>query len=257
MNFSADDAPTVSIVTPVHNAAEFIADTIVSVQAQTYVDWELLLIDDCSTDESVEIIRSYQSADPRIKLLHLEQNEGAAVARNKGTEQAHGRYLAFLDADDVWLPAKLETQVAFMQKNTHAFTYTGYEFADANAQPNGNVVAVPTSITYKQALKNHIIWTSTVMLDLEQVDRAVAYMPNVRRGQDAATWWQILRAVGTAYGINRPLAYYRRTHTSLSANKLKAAKRTWYLLRHVEELPIGYCVQNFLWYGYNAVRKRL
>jgi len=249
--------PLISIVVPVYNAEKFLTDTIGSVQAQTYQNWELLLADDCSSDGSVSAIKKHQKADKRIKLLRMKQNSGAALSRNLGTERAKGQYLAFLDADDIWVESKLERQVAFMQQHDHAFTYTGYEFADEQGAPTSKIVSVPSTITYRQALKNHIIWTSTVMIDLAKVDRETAYMPDVRRGQDAATWWKILRHVDMAYSIDMPLSLYRRTNSSLSANKLKAMKRTWYLLTEVEKLGLPRSAYNFAWYGFNAVKKRV
>lgn len=249
--------PLVSIVVPVYNAEGFLSDMIDSVRSQTYDNWELLLVNDCSTDGSDTLIKSYRKDDERIKLIRMKQNSGAALSRNAGTKEAKGRYLAFLDADDTWVKSKLEEQVAFMLEHGHAFTFTGYEFADEYGKSTGKRVSVPPSITYEQALKNHIIWTSTVMIDLGQVHKEVCLMPNVRRGQDAATWWQILRTTGKAYGINTTLSYYRRTNSSLSANKLKAMKRTWYLFTEVEKLSFAQSAYNFIWYGYNAVKKRV
>lgn len=247
----------VSIVTPVYNAAEFLADTIKTVQDQTYSNWELILVDDCSRDASVAIIRDFQKFDKRIKLVRMKQNSGAALSRNAGTKKAVGSYLAFLDADDIWMKAKLEKQISFMQKNDYAFTFTGYEFADKNGISTGKRVHTPATITYRQALKNHIIWTSTVVLDMSKIGKETAYMPNVRRGQDAATWWKILRQVNTAYSIDNSLALYRRTNSSLSANKFKAMKRTWYLLSKVEKLGLVLSMYNFAWYAYYAVKKRV
>lgn len=251
------DKPLVSIVTPVYAAERFIEDTIRSVRAQTYRNWELLLVDDCSIDGSAEIIREHAKKDKRIKLIRMKKNGGAALARNAGTKQAKGRYLAFLDSDDLWVETKLQRQVDFMQEHDHAFTYTSYEFADDKGVSTGKQVCVPASITYKQALRNHIIWTSTVMIDLQHVKKETCLMPDVRRGQDAATWWQILRAIGVAYGIDQPLSHYRRTSHSLSANKLKAMKRTWYLLTQVERLGFFAAAYSFGWYGFNAVKKRV
>lgn len=251
------DQPLVSIITPVYNAEVFLKETIASVQAQSYKNWEWILVDDTSKDESAEIIKEYMKADSRIKLLQLKKNSGAAIARNTGSEQAKGQYLAFLDADDLWHATKLETQVEFMKKNNHKFSFTGYEFADEYGKGNGTKVHVPAKITYSQALKNHIISTITVMIDLDQIPKEAVMMPNVRRGQDAATWWQILRTQGPAYGINKSLSLYRRTNNSLSANKLKAIKRTWYLLRKVEKLNLLYSIYCFCWYAFNATKKRL
>lgn len=249
--------PLVSIVTPVYNAAPYIEHMVKSVQSQTYENWELILVDDMSKDDSVKLIKRMQEDDARIHLIRLKENSGAAIARNAGLNRASGQFLSFLDADDLWLPPKLEVQVRFMQENNHKFTFTGYEFADSNGVGNGKVVHVPLIISYREALKNHIISTITTMIDLDQVPKEYVTMPNIRRGQDAATWWQILRNMGSAYGIDSALSLYRRTDSSLSANKFKAVKRTWYLLRSVEKLNFlqaGYC---FFWYAFNAVRKRV
>ena len=254
----ASKLPLVSIVVPVYNAERFLRDTIESVQNQTYESWELLLIDDQSPDGSVELIKKAQKSDKRIKLIGMSQNGGAAKARNAGTMAAEGRFIAFLDADDLWEKDKLQKQVDFALKNNAAFVYGSYRFADESGKPTAAPVAVPSKINYYQALRNHIIWTSTVLLDTEQISKDLMMMPDVRRGQDAATWWQILReAEVTAYGITEPLALYRRTNDSLSANKLKAVKRTWYLFRNVEKLSLPKSCYTFCFYAFNAVRKRV
>lgn len=253
-----DFDPLVSIVTPVYNAGFFLTETIKTVQDQTYQNWELILVDDVSSDDSIEIIKKAQKNDKRIKLIRLKTNSGAAKARNAATESANGRYVAFLDADDLWNPKKLRVQVDYAYKNGASFVYSSYQFADESGIAVADPVSVPEMINYKQSLKNHIIWTSTVLIDLEKIDRELVLMPDVRRGQDAATWWQILRVTGlSAYGVQESLALYRRTNSSLSANKLKAVKRTWYLYRKVEKLVLLKAVYNFIFYAFNAVRKRV
>ena len=247
----------VSIVVPVYNAARFIDETINTVLDQTYTNWELLLIDDKSTDDSVKLIKPYLTKDKRIKLLSNRRNSGAAVSRNKGIDAAKGRYIAFLDADDLWLPTKLEKQVAFMQKQDCAFSFTGYEFADENGKPNGKKVRVPATITYRQSLKNTTIFTSTVMLDMQILEKDFTHMPLIKRGQDTATWWKILKIIDEAYGLNYVLSYYRRTAESLSADKLTALKRTWNLYRDVEKLRFISSTYNFSWYLVNAVIRRV
>lgn len=249
--------PLVSIVTPVYNAERFLTDTIMTVQDQTYQNWEWLLVDDKSSDSSVETIKKAQKADKRIKLVSMAQNGGAAKARNAGIEAAQGKYLAFLDADDLWSAAKLERQVSFMQKYDSAFSFTGYEFADADGKPNGKKVSVPSTITYRQALKNTTIWTSTVMLDISKLSKQEVSMPDIRRGQDTATWWKILKKIDYAHGLSEVLSLYRRTDESLSANKLTALKRTWNLYRNVEKLGIISSSYNFCWYVWSAVRRRV
>lgn len=228
--------PLVSIVVPVYNAERFLTDTIDSVRAQSYQAWELLCIDDFSTDRSVKIIEKHARSDKRIKLIRMRHNSGAALSRNAGVKAAKGEYLAFLDADDIWIKSKLEKQVPFMQIHGYAFTFAAYEFADEEGASTGKKVEVPERITYREALKNHIISTPSVMIDLKQISKNNIMMPDVRSGQDAATWWQILRCIDAAYGINETMFYYRRTSASLSANKFKAMRRTWYLLTKIEKL---------------------
>lgn len=246
----------VSIIVPVYNASKFLNDTINTVLNQTYENWELIFVDDCSKDNSKEIYMKYKN-DERIKWFDQEKNGGAALSRNKGIELSKGKYLCFLDADDLWDKDKLEKQVNFMKEKNCEFSFTGYEFADENGVPNGKKVYVPKRINYKQALKNTTIWTSTVMFDMTLLTKENIYMPNVRRGQDTATWWKILKKIDYAYGLNEVLSFYRRTQDSLSANKITALKRTWNLYRNVEHLNIFSSFYNFCWYCFNAIRRRV
>lgn len=246
----------VSIVVPVYNAEKFLKDTIQTVLEQTYPNWELLLVDDCSNDNSVGIIKEYVKDDKRIRLLKNEKNSGAALTRNKGIEEAKGTYLCFLDADDLWEKEKLEKQLKFMKENHCAFSFTSYEFADSNGIPNGKKVKVPRTINYKQALKNTTIFTSTVMFDLNKLAKEDIYMPDVK-SEDTATWWKILKKLSYAYGINNIVVLYRRSENTLSSNKIKALKRTWNLYRNVEELTFLTSIYNFSWYCFNALKRRV
>lgn len=247
----------VSIIIPVYNAEIFLEDTIDTIEKQTYTNWEALFVDDCSKDKSCEIIEKYQKDDNRIKLIKNKENSGAAISRNNGIKKSKGRYLCFLDADDKWNSQKLEKQIKFIEEKDCEFSFTGYEFADENCNPNGKIVSVPNKISYHQALKNTTIWTSTVMFDMQKLSKEDIYMPNVKRGQDTATWWKVLKKIDYAYGLNETLSYYRRTNNSLSANKLTALKRTWNLYRNVEHLNIFSSIYNFCWYCFNAVRRRV
>ena len=247
----------VSIIIPVYNAASYLEETINSIQEQTYSNWEAIFIDDCSSDNSYNLIKKYQKEDKRIKLIKNKTNSGAAVSRNNGINHAEGDYLCFLDADDKWHPEKLEKQINFMQELNCEFSFTGYQFADEKCNPNGKIVSVPDKINYQQALKNTTIWTSTVMFDMGKLTKDDIHMPNIKRGQDTATWWKVLKKIEYAYGLNEVLSYYRRTNNSLSANKLTALKRTWNLYRNVEHLNILSSFYNFCWYCFNAVRRRV
>ena len=248
----------ISIVVPVYNAAAFIRQTIEMVQAQNYTDWELILVDDCSKDNSCEIIETYlkDKPDSRIRLIKKEKNEGAALSRNRGIREAKGRYIAFLDADDVWLSHKLQTQMDYMKKTGAGFVFSAYEFGDENAVGTGKIVHVPESLTYKKALSRTVIFTTTVLLDTEKIPKELIYMPNVP-SEDSATWWQILRAGHVARGLDEVLAIYRRPGKSLSSNKLKAIQRIWYLYRKVEKLPLFTSCFAFVGWAYRASVRRL
>jgi len=169
----------VSIIVPVYNAENFLHRTVDSILAQTYENWELLLADDCSTDQSRDIMKSY--TDERIHCFYCEKNSGPAGARNLALRKASGQYIAFLDADDFWLPQKLEKQISFMKKGNYPFSFTSYEFADANAVRSGTVAHAPERVGYQEILKSSTIAPSTAVLDRNQIDTALIYMPeNVR-----------------------------------------------------------------------------
>ncbi|PLT31820.1 teichuronic acid biosynthesis protein TuaG [Peribacillus deserti] len=247
--------PVVSIITPSYNARRFIGDTIESVQQQTFQDWEMIIVDDCSTDDTREILKIYTRDDPRIRVNCLDENGGAAVARNKAMENASGRYLAFLDSDDSWKPEKLAKQLEFMQKHNHAFTFTGYELVNADGDPINKKVLAPEQISYHHLLKNTIVGTLTVMIDREQT--GPFEMPNIRTRQDLATWLSILKKGFTAYGLNEILAEYRVGNASISQNKWKAAKMNWFVYRKVEKLNVVKAFWCFSHYACHAVLKRM
>ncbi len=248
----------VSIVVPVYHAQRFIEETMDSVLAQTYENWELLLVVDGNSDPTIAVIEEYieKKQEQRIRLLIQENNKGAALARNRGVKEAKGRYLAYLDADDLWKPQKLERELRFMQEKDVAFVFTGYEFADENAVGTGKVVHVPERLTYRQALKNTTIFTTTVMFDTEKISKDELEMPNMR-SEDTALWWKILRSGQDAYGLDENLVYYRRPAKSLSSNKLVAIKRIWNLYRKAEKLSIPYSCYNFCFWAVNAVWRRV
>ena len=226
----------VSIVVPVYNAAPYLEETVRAVQRQTFENWELLLGDDRSADESGEIMRRLAAQDGRIRpLLQEEGKKGAAAARNLGTDRAQGQYLAFLDADDVWKEDKLEKELAFLREKGAGFVFCAYEFGDEAARGTGKVVAVPETLTYREALSRTVVFTSPVLLDRDRIEESLLRMPDVR-SEDTATWWQILRAGHVACGLNENLVIYRRPKQSLSSNKAAAVARIWKLYRRQEGL---------------------
>ncbi len=246
----------ISVVIPVYNVEKYLPETLDSVINQSYTDWELIPVDDASTDGSRSILMEYEKKDARIRPIYLDENKGAWNARNAGIDKAQGQYIAFLDGDDVWNAGKLESQLAFLQEKKAGFTFTGYEFADEKAMPTGKVVRVPATITYKEALKNTTIFTSTVMFDTLLIDKALIHMPHIK-SEDTATWWQILRTGVTGYGLDESLTLYRRISGSLSANKLEAIRRIWILYRKAEKLSVAYSIYNFIFYAFRAVKRRV
>ena len=247
--------PLVSIITPVYNADKFLSETIKSVQNQTYSNWELLLVDDCSKDNSADIIRQFQQNDNRIKYIKLQTNSGASVSRNTGIKSAKGRFIAFVDSDDIWKPKKLELQIQYMLKDNLGFTFTSYRYMKENGVRTNKIAKAPNKIDYNGLLKNTIIGCSTVVIDRDTVGDFE--MPLVRRGQDTATWLQILRNEKYAYGIEDDLVNYRLVGDSLSSNKIKSLKRTWNTYRNVENLNVFKSSYVFCFYVYNAIKKRI
>ena len=241
----------VSIVTPVYKAARYIEENIRSVEAQTYPDWELLLIDDCSPDDSRQIIQRLASEEPRIKYHRLEKNSGAAVARNTAISMARGEYLAFLDSDDLWEPEKLSRQVQFMQEKGCAFSYTRIRMTDADGHTLKDHIAVPERISYRGLLRQTVIATSTVMLHRTKMPDF--RMPLRRGGQDYATWLQILRRTGYAYGLDETLTAYRTSSDSLSSNKLDSVRQVFEIQTRDEHInPVAAAVNTlcFCWYAF-------
>ena len=246
----------ISIIVPVYNAQEFLEETIASVQAQEEKDWELLLVDDCSSDGSRQILENCAARDERIRPVYQPSNYGAAAARNRGVEEARGRYIAFLDADDLWKPKRLSAELAFLEKKQAGFVFCGYEFADEKGIGTGKIVRVPEVLTYQQALKNTTIFTSTVLFDTEKIPKELIKMPLVK-SEDTATWWKILRHGYKAYGLDENLVLYRRSAGTLSSNKLEAIRRIWNLYRKVEGLGFVYSLYNFAFYAVRAVLRRV
>lgn len=248
----------ISIIVPVYNAEKFIRETMDCVRAQTYPQWELLLVEDRSRDGSADAIAKYieEKSDTRVRLIRQPSNRGAAQARNRGVQEAEGRYIAYLDADDLWPPEKLEKELAFMKEKEAAFVFTGYEFADENGVGTGKIVRVPETLNYRQALSNTTIFTTTVMFDTDKISKELLEMPDIK-SEDTALWWKVLRQGYTAYGLNENLAKYRRAGKSLSSNKLEALRRIWNLYRKAEGMSVVGSAWHFCFWAVRAVRRRV
>lgn len=243
----------VSIITPAYNAAAYIAETIESVLAQTYQNWEMLIVNDCSKDNTAEIVQSYAAKDKRIKIINLKQNSGVAVARNTAIQNAKGRYIAFLDSDDLWQKEKLKKQIEFMQQNGYVFTFTGYEHFKETKENIQNKVQIPKSLNYQQALKGNKVGCLTVMLDRKQI-------PNIyfttQKHEDYIIWLNILKQGITAYGIQESLALYRTGNSkSISGNKLQSAMWTWKVYRDSQKLSVVKSMYYMLFYTVSGLRK--
>jgi teichuronic acid biosynthesis glycosyltransferase TuaG len=225
----------VSIITPMYNAQRYIADTIRSVQRQTYPDWEMIIMDDLSTDQSAAIVQDMALKDSRIHYFREEEKAFVAKTRNDAMAKANGRYLAFLDSDDLWEPEKLQKQMELMQQTDAAFVYGGCDVIDETGNPLGKIRHVPEHITYEKLLWGNVIPCLTVLLDQEKIGDFT--MPQIGH-EDYATWLSILRKAGDAYGMDEVLGHYRVNRNSVSGRKMRTIKWTWNIYRNEQKLTI-------------------
>jgi len=226
----------ISIITPTFNCETYIEETIHSVQSQSYNNWEMILVDDCSSDQTVNIIKSLAQKDSRVKLIQLEQNSGAAIARNTAIKYATGRYIAFLDADDLWKSQKLEKQISFMHRYQYAFSYSYYDLISENGEPLNKTIYAPKKLTYQTLLYNNAIGCLTAIYDTQILGKV--YMPNIRKRQDYGLWLKLLRKIPAAYCLPESLALYRVRKNSISRNKLGLLRYNYQLFREYEKLSI-------------------
>ena len=245
----------VSIITPLYKSERFISEIIKSVLNQTYQNWEMIIVDDCSPDKSANIVEKYVIKDNRINLIRLTKNVGAAEARNKALEVARGKYIAFLDSDDLWLPEKLYKQITFMKENNYFFTFTSYIPFSENGKIEYSPILVPKELDYVRYCKNTIIGCLTVVIDKEKIGEFK--MPNIKSSHDMGLWLSIMKKGFKAYGLNEVLAKYRLVSNSNTSKKWKAAKDVWKVYRDVEKLSLYKSVYYFSNYVYNALKKRI
>ena len=242
----------VSIITPVYNAERFIKETIKSVQSQTYKNWEMILIDDCSTDSSEKIIKEYMRVDNRIRYIKLEENIGVSSARNKAIEKSKGRYIAFLDSDDIWKSNKLKEQIDFMIKTKYYFTFTSYDIIDEFGNIMLDEVKCRKVLNYKKALKGNSIACLTVIIDRNYINNIL--FKNVKH-EDYLLWLNILKQGVISYGLQKNLSSYRKVTNSLSSNKIKSAMWTWDIYNKHLGFNKLISLYYFLSYFINIVRK--
>ncbi|MBO5909572.1 MAG: glycosyltransferase family 2 protein [Clostridia bacterium] len=226
----------VSIIMPTYNCANFIARTLDSVQAQTYKNWELIIVDDRSGDNTKEIVDEYIKNDSRISYHLLEVNSGAAVARTTAMKLAKGSYMAFLDSDDIWMPEKLERQIKWMTDNGYAFSCTAYEQIDENDNSLNRVIKTVKKTDYNRLLLDCPVGNSTVVYDVEKMGKFE--VPNFRKRNDDALWLQMLKKEPYIWGMPDVLMRYRIRENSISSNKFKVIKYHWILYRDIEHLSV-------------------
>lgn len=223
--------PLVSIVTPCYNSENYLSETIESVITQTYSNWELIIVDDISTDDSIKVIREYCEKDSRIKYFVLEEKGGASLARNRAIREARGKYIAFLDSDDVWKEEKLEKQIKFMEENNYDFTYHNYELINEKSEKLNRLRVAPKSITYKRALIGCSIGCLTAMYNCYNVGKV--QIKRLDKRNDDALWFEILKKCRNGYLLDENLALYRVGNNSISSgSKTKLLKYHFHLYRN-------------------------
>ena len=223
----------VSIITPSYNSERFISETISSIINQTYINWELLITDDCSKDNTISIVKSFQKNDSRIKLFVLKTNGGAGLARNNSIRNAKGRYIAFCDSDDQWKIDKIEKQLSFMDRHSLKFTYSSYDVVDEFGSFK-SVIKAPKTISYKMLLNNNYVGCLTAIYDRKLLGNL--YMNEIRKRQDWALWLNIMKMLKTTKGMSESLAIYRIRSNSISTNKVEMLKYNY----QIYNIVLGY-----------------
>lgn len=241
----------ISIILPCYNSEDYIENSIKSVLKQTYKKWELIIVDDGSSDNSYNIIRKYQKKYNNIKVIKFNKNKGVSIARNKAIKNSKGSFITFLDSDDLWKKDKLKKQLGFMLDNDIAFSFTGYEYIDDKGFKTGKKISVPKKVNYYNLLKENVIACFTVMINKSKINNI--YMPNIKH-EDYATWLNILKNY-YGYGLNISLGYYRKNNNSLSSNKIKSSLWRWDIYRNHQNLSLLSSLYYFSFYMFNGIRK--
>jgi teichuronic acid biosynthesis glycosyltransferase TuaG len=246
--------PLVTIVTPAFNCAHFIRATYDSIVAQTRDVWEWRVVDDASADDTFDILAQIARQDPRVIVSQLPHNSGAAVARNTAIAAARGRFIAFLDGDDIWHPQKLATQCDMMLQTGASLTYGAYDIISEDGSVRAHV-AVPQQTDYRALLKHNVIGCLTAMYDTQTHGKVL--MPLKRKRQDYGMWLALMRNGGSAQAVPGTLASYRRLPGSLSSNKLSAALGTWAVYRDLENLGLLPSLYYFIHYAFGALARNI
>ncbi|RAK23643.1 glycosyltransferase involved in cell wall biosynthesis [Flavobacterium aquaticum] len=243
----------VSIITPSYNSAKFIAETIQSVQNQTYQNWEMIIVDDGSSDETETVVLSIIENDSRIQFHKLSQNSGPAVARNTGIEKASGDYMTFIDADDIWFPTFIENNIKTIQETGIPFVFSSYKRANEQLEFVYSDFIVPNKVSYTDILKSNSISCLTAFLDIKKLGKK--YMPLIRKRQDMGLWLNYLKVIPFAHGIQETQAIYRIRENSLSRKKSDLIKYQWQFYREVEKLNVFQSIYYMLHWMYRGFMK--
>lgn len=244
----------VSIIMPAYNCQDFIGKAIESVINQTYPNWELIIVDDCSSDQTVEIINDYAKQESRIILKRNKENRGAAYSRNKGIKYAQGEYIAFLDSDDLWDQKKLEMQVDFMKKNKSLFSCTYYRKINEKGEETGQYIKDKSKIYYKDLLKN-CPGNSTVMYNAKILGKT--FIPDIKKRNDYVMWLKVIKKAGHMETMNCVLGSHRVREGSLSKNKFDLVKYHWYVYRKIEKTNLFYAIYLIMYWSLKGVKKKL
>lgn len=226
----------ISIITPTYNCGKFIGRTIESVQMQTYENWEMIIVDDCSTDDTTHVVNFYVEKDSRIKYHRLDSNAGASVARTKAMELATGEYMAFLDSDDIWHSDKLQKQLHYMIDNDINFSCTSYEQIDEDDKSLNKIIKVIPKTNYNRLLLDCPVGNSTVMYNVSAMGKFE--VPLIRKRNDDALWLRMLKKEQYIVGYDEVLMKYRIRANSISSNKMELIRYHWKLYREIEKLSI-------------------
>lgn len=255
---NVEKLPLVSIITPLYNSEKYIEQCILGVQNQTYEFWELLIIDDHSDDDSLDIVKLFAQNDPRIMITSLQENKGAAYCRNMATESAQGEFISFLDADDFWHPEKLEKQVKFMLENSCDVSFSSYVQVDETGIPLRIITALP-ELSFEKQLRNNYIGNLTGIYNANSLGKI--FSPNLRKRQDWAVWLEAIKRYGNpALGLQENLGFYRVNKNSLSSNKLNLIKHNFNFYRQHLDYSIpksSYAMAVFFWEYFVVRRKQI
>ncbi len=244
----------ITVVMPVYNASSYLRETIDSVLQQTYEHWELLILDDCSTDDSLQIARAYEAQDVRIRVIPAEKNVGVARVRNRGIQQASGTHIALLDSDDVWTSDKLERQMELVRRTGAQICYCSYDFIDEVGRPIKKPFLVPETTDYRKMLASSVISCSTALIEAS-VLKAHPFDPDFYH-EDYVLWMELLSVPGVkAAGDRQVLAHYRQVTGSRSGDKGNAAKQRWHSYRAALGLNVFQSARAFGRYAVNGVAK--